>query len=242
MRTYPGRVTEIHLQPGRANIRQAPYAGIACPQGAIPQPGQYLLAVAEEDILGTPLYFAGPVPGGFLCAPPIPGDWRPGTGLVLCGPLGNGFHIPGEAKRLALIAAGQTAARLLPLAAGFHAPDAVALFTDAPLPPLPTSLEAYPLIDLGEALVWADFLAIDAPQEKLPEILEQLGAHSDGVFLDRGQILVETPMPCAGLGECGVCAIQTSRAARARHSPRTGEAWSLVCRQGPVFDIAKLLV
>lgn len=161
---------------------------------------------------------------------------------MLYGPLGNGFHIPAEVSRLALIAAGQTAARLLPLATGPRAPDATALFTDAPLPPLPASLEAYPLEDLGEALAWADYLAIDSPMGKLPEIMEKLRDHSDGVHSGRGQILIETDMPCAGLAECGVCAVQTSRASRARQSRQTGQAWSLVCREGPVFELSKLMV
>lgn len=242
MRTYTGRVTEIHHQPGRANIQPAPYAGIACPQGALPRPGQYLLAADEENILGIPLYFAGQAPGGFLCAPSIPGDWRPGTYLTLYGPLGNGFHMPAEVNCLALIAAGETATRLLPLATGPQAPDAVALFTDAPLPPLPASLEAYPLDDLGEALAWADYLAIDSPMEKLPDIVGKLRDRSGDAYLRRGQILVETSMPCAGLGECGVCAVQTSRSSRARQSRQSGLAWSLVCREGPVFELAKFMV
>src|SRR3972149_5048019 len=93
-------------------------AWIACPGRAIPAPGQYLLATPAKAILSTPLFCAQPGEWGFLAAPPIPADWV-GTWLALRGPLGRGFRLPGEARHLALV-------------------------SDAPLPRLPSSLEAYP--------------------------------------------------------------------------------------------------
>jgi hypothetical protein len=50
-----------------------------------------------------------------------------------------------------------------------------------------------------------------------------------------GQVLVHTPMPCAGLGECGVCSIQV------RVTPQPRRTWKLVCRDGPVFNLADLI-
>jgi hypothetical protein len=190
----------------------------------------------EENILGTPLFFAGTVPDGFLCAPPVPIEWGPGSSLILYGPLGNRFQIPASTTRLAMIAAGDNLSRLLPLVGGISTAPAVALFTNAPLPQLPATLEAFPLDEFSAALDWAEFLAIDTPVEKLPEIKERLGGYFKGTPLISGQVLVHSAMPCAGLGECGVCAIQTNHTSHKRQP-----AWKLTCRDGPVFNLEDLI-
>jgi NAD(P)H-flavin reductase len=236
MRTYTARVTEIHLQPGRTNTRQGLFAGIACPRAAIPHPGQYTLAFNEENVLGAPLFYAGAAADGFRCAPSVPAEWKPGTPLTLYGPLGNRFRIPAGTTRLALIAIGESPARLLPLATGTLTTGAVALFTNAPLPQLPSALEAYPLDELPDALAWANFLAIDTPVERLQELRERLVDYDNNASIVPGQILVHTAMPCAGIGACGVCAIQTGRSLRTRQS-----AWKLACQDGPVFDLQDLI-
>src|SRR3990172_6283209 len=132
MRASTGRVTEMRLDQGQA------MAWIDCPAKTIPAPGQYLLATPAKAILSTPLFCAQPGERGFLAAPPIPADWVPGTALALRGPLGRGFRLPGEAPcHLALVAAGDSITRLLPLAAAALLQDtAVTLFSDAPLPSL----------------------------------------------------------------------------------------------------------
>jgi Leu/Phe-tRNA-protein transferase len=43
-----------------------------------------------------------------------------------------------------------------------------------------------------------------------------------------GQALIHTAMPCAGIAECGACAV------------RTRKSWRLACKDGPVFDISEL--
>jgi hypothetical protein len=137
---------------------------------------------------------------------------------------------------LALVAAGDSIARLLPLATGSSSSIAVALFTDAPLPTLPSSLEAYPLGDLPESIGWADFLAIDMSLHDLPDLPARMGIFHGGVPPCPGQALVQAPMPCAGLGDCGVCALET------RHTRRAGRSWKLACKDGPVFDLTELIV
>jgi len=137
VRTYQGIIRQVQLDHwGRAG------AGIACPQAAIPAPGQYLLARAIDDreaVLGTALFTAGGDGDGFLAAPPIPSVWEPGTRLELRGPIGRGLRLPDHTRRLALLALGETPARLLPFAAlALDRPEtSVALFTDASLPWLP---------------------------------------------------------------------------------------------------------
>jgi hypothetical protein len=236
VRTYDARLTEIHMQAGGQLA-----AWINCPQTAIPTAGQYVLAYAPGDplsALGIPL-FRGEAADrretaerGFLAAPPLPVAWAPGTPLALRGPLGRGFSLDGQ--RLALAALGDTVTRLLPLAGEtLQRGDAVTLFTSAPLPALPASIEIYPLASLPEALGWADCLGIDLPLEALAALRSTLGLEKDDRLMLRAQALVFAPMPCAGLAECGACAVPARR-------PRGQHRYLLACKDGPVFNLDDL--
>ncbi len=228
MRTYQGIIRQVQLDHwGRAG------AGIACPQAAIPAPGQYLLARAIDDreaVLGTALFTAGGDGDGFLAAPPIPSVWEPGTRLELRGPIGRGLRLPDHTRRLALLALGETPARLLPFAAlALDRPEtSVALFTDASLPWLPAALEVQPVQNVLEALAWADFLAVDIPLLSLTGLRRVLGLGAGDRLPCPGELLVETPMPCGGLADCGACAVPGRR------------GWKLACKDGPVFDINEI--
>ena len=201
-----GRVTEIRLETGGQRE-----ALIAFPVEAIPYAGQYLLASNMDDleeVLGVPLFLAEKSRHGFWSAPPVPVAWSPGIKLDLLGPLGHGFTLPREVQRLGLVALGESISRLMPLVdliGQSHA--GVTLFTDLPLPRIPALLEAYPLASLKDALDWPDFLAIDLPLHRFAELRNTLGL-SEGIGLNcPAQVLVTTPMPCAGLAKCGACAI-----------------------------------
>jgi len=240
-----GEVLEIWLEGG------AVAAWIACPANLRPQPGQYLLAHAP-GLPGGPVG-ALPVPlfPGFgsmppettrplplAIAPPFPPDWLPGLRLELRGPLGSGFRLPsgtGAVRRLALAALGDTPARLMALAAQALAQEAaVTLFTDLPLPSgLSPAVEVYPTAALPESLPWADLLAIDLPLECLPGLRARFGGDPPGSAHPHlpvpAQVLVTTPMPCAGVAECGVCAVR-----------KASRGWALACKDGPVFDLNDL--
>ncbi len=256
MRTYDARLTEIQLAAGEG-VGGRLAAWIDCPPSAIPAAGQYVLAYAPGDPLsavGTAL-FCGQASvslktsaRGFLAAPPFPAAWSPGTPLVLRGPLGRGFSLNGQ--RLALAALGDTVTRLLPLAAqALQRGDAVTLFTSAPLPALPASIEIYPLVSLPEALAWADCLAIDLPLEALPGLRLSLGLKKEDQLILPAQALVYTPMPCAGLADCGACAVPARHTRERRSSvmrtmeQRTKERRSfwLACKDGPVFRLDELV-
>ena len=157
-------------------------------------------------------------------------EWGPGASLELRGPSGRGLRLPDRALRLALLAVGQTPARLMPFAelALSRSETSVALFTDAHLPWLPAALEVQPQQNIAEALGWADFLAIDIPLTRLADLRRILGLGSGERLPCPGEVLVEAPMPCAGLAECGACAV-----------PGRG-GWKLACKDGPVFDIHDL--
>jgi hypothetical protein len=229
MRAYQGRIVEIQYDSSGCNS-----ARIACPAGAIPQPGQYLLAhvAGERDApLGVPLFLVEAYPDGFLAAPPLPPYWAPGTTLALWGVLGQGFRLPAHLQRLACAALDGGVGRLLPLAlAALARGVSVALFTDAPLPRLPDAMEVQPLQALAEALTWPDFLALDLALERLPHLREVLGWTGAAPLPCPAQALVRAPMPCAGLAACGACAVP----------PRRGRAWKLACQDGPVFDLDEL--
>src|SRR5687768_15028714 len=84
----------------------------------VPAPGQYLLARAAADPsapLATPVFSAGPCPGGFFAVGPLPVEWQPGTDLHLRGPFGKGFQLPAVARFVALAAFETTCSRLLAL-------------------------------------------------------------------------------------------------------------------------------
>lgn len=222
-----GRVREVRLSHG-GELQ----ALIACPPGAVPPPGRYLSAHSPTELdnpLATPLFLAEVAQVGFWAAPPFPPSWIPGTELTLRGPLGTGFSLPGEVTRLALAVLGDSPIRLLPLALAALGRDcAVTLYTDARLPDLPPTLEIYPLDALRESVNWPDFLALDLPLERLQDLRVLLGLHPGDPLPCEAQALIWTPMPCAGISECGACAIPTRR------------GYKLVCTDGPVFRLDTL--
>ncbi len=107
---------------------------------------------------------------------------------------------------------------------------AVALFSDCPMPVLPSAVEVNPISALSEALGWVDFLACDIPFSDLPVIKTQL---KDLLVWEYqgipGQVLCSANLPCVGLADCGVCSVYA------------GREWKLACKDGPVFDLQQLL-
>lgn len=216
-------LTEIYLNEKAAGR-------IRCAPQAIPAPGQYLLAQAshEPDIpLATPLFSAGLRPNGFAPAHPLPANWLPGTSLTIRGPFGKGFKLPATARFVLLAAFSKNPSRLLALIEPILAQNAaIVLLIDNPPDQLSPAIEISPLAALRETILWADYLAIDAPRTHLSTLLPaiaQSGYHKDG------QIIVDTPIPCGGMAECGTCAIQLHK------------GFKLTCKEGPVFDIKTLL-
>jgi len=207
-------------------------AWITCPPAAIPAPGQALFAWAIAEPLApraTPLFAADLAPDGFLAAAPLPLSWAPGSELHLRGPLGQPFRLPERLHRLALAALGDSVARLRPLLHQALAQSrAVALYTNAPLPALPTDVEIYPLNSLPEGIAWADFLACDLPLDALGKLRQYFGLEPGARLPCPAQALLLGPSPCGGLAGCGACAVPARR------------GWKLACTDGPVFDLNEL--
>ncbi len=222
-----GKVKEIRLGTnGQTEVF------VACPNGLIPDAGQYLLANDPQDdaaILGTPLYLIHPSSQGFWAAKLHPVNWVPGSILDLVGPLGHGFELPGNFRRLGLAVLGDTVSRLLPLVdQAMQHGAGVTLFTDLQLPKLASAVEVHPLSALPEALDWPDVLALDLPLNQLDGLRRALGLKDGTILPCPAQVLVTTPMPCAGLARCGACAVPGRR------------GWKLACEDGPVFDLRSL--
>jgi hypothetical protein len=90
---------------------------------------------------------------------------------------------------------------------------------------LPAAVEVAPTASLAENLDWLDFLAVDVELAKLSQLDSLL---STPKLPFDGQVLVRTDMPCRGIGECGVCAVRTTK------------GWQHACTDGPVFQLKEL--
>jgi NAD(P)H-flavin reductase len=227
MQTWTSRVTELILDAASRTE-----ARFSCPAGFRLLPGQYLHACDPRDVdaaLSCTVFPSEIGQGSLVAAAPVPPGWAPGIELSLRGPLGQGFRLPPGARRVALAALGDNAARLLPLAkAALSSEASTAIYTDAALPGLPVSLEIFPLAALPEALTWADFLAFDLPLQKLDSLRDCLGLPRGQALPCPAQALILAPMPCAATAECGVCAVPS------------GRRWKLACQDGPVFDLKEI--
>lgn len=220
-----GILTELRIEAGSLSGR------ITCPPGLRPAPGQYLTAASSDPNapLAVALFPSGIEGDELRIAAPLPANWTAGMRLNLRGPLGSGFRLPPLARRVALAALDSLPSRLLPVAWQALAQQAaVTVFTNSSPADLPPEVEVLPLDLLPEALEWADYLALDVSLPALPDLRARLGLSPYARPAIPVQVLVMASMPCAGLGECGVCAVPT----------RSG--WLLACADGPVFDFQQL--
>ncbi len=221
MRAGKGRIVELILEDGQR------LALIACPPTLIPAAGQYLL-VGDDDSdspLPVPLFYTDSAPDSFLAAPPIPDSWNPGQELALRGPLGRGFDLPSSARKVALVAFDDSLARLRGLIKpSLRQGAAVVVVSDFESDHLPDEVEAQPLSALEEIMAWADYAAFDAARVNLIKLRERLGMLKQAGVTREAEILVRTPVPCGGVAECGVCAVNVK------------SGWKMGCKDGPVFN------
>ncbi|MFZ1042587.1 MAG: hypothetical protein WCA79_20755 [Anaerolineales bacterium] len=216
-----------------------PCARIQCDPSLIPGPGQYLLTYADasDSSLAASVFLAKSFADGFLAAPPMPNSWNLGMRLHLRGPLGHGFILPKDVSRVALIAfdtqqasASDSPARLLALLdAALKQEASIVLVCQTPPDDLPLQIEVQPMSALLDICNWADYIAMDAARESLPELKKKLGRSNPFMVRNEAQILIRIPMPCGALAGCGACTVECRR----------GQL--LACKDGPVFDLKDLL-
>jgi dihydroorotate dehydrogenase electron transfer subunit len=227
MQIAHGSVDEIYINGWRA-------ARILCPPALIPAPGQYVLAQtapSADSPLPVSVCMAATSPNGFYAADPLPVAWTPGTTLALKGPLGRGFQLPATARRVLLASWSGSLGRVLSLLEACQRQGAeVALIAESAPEGIPFSVEVLPPAALSEAAHWADYAALDMPREQIESRLASPPL-SESLPLLSGytQVLIETPVPCGGMADCGVCAVSTRNGVR------------LACKDGPVFDLKEIL-
>lgn len=171
-----------------------------------------------------------------------------GAPLDLLGPLGNGFALHRQQRRLLLVAEAPSAAPLLALISPalasqaslgllVHAtrpaellpaaalPPAVEYYTscDDPLPGQP----ATPDEELARALGWADSLYAAGSPPFLRRIKAVLAGARYAPVRGFAQAVAPAPLPC-GVGACLGCLVDTPRGVHR------------ACARGPVFDLEDL--
>ena len=204
------------------------------PEKYWPQPGQYLPCQRDagpHDLLPNNLFrVLGPEDRLYLA--PLPENWLPGDYIQMLPPQGVGFSLPPTARRIGLLALGDSPLRLLPLLKPALAQNAALVcFWDSQtnqdiLHHLPTAVEVAPNASLSENFDWLDYLAVDLDLANRTQ-LDALFGPLKPPF--EGQVLMRTSMPCREIGACGVCAVKTHH------------GWKLACVDGPVFDLQEVL-
>jgi len=199
-----------------------------------PDPGQYLPCqnlTQDSQHLSTPL-FKVYGPGKVLRLGPLPKAWQPGDSLAVIPPQGKGFKLPLSARRVGLLTFSNSPLYLLTLADTAIAQGAaISIFCET-IPPknllnhVPSRVEVTQISSLIENLDWPDYLAVDIEHHEL-ETLSEFFPSSELPF--QGQVLIRTPMPCRGIGDCGVCSVKTRK------------GWRYACKDGPVFPLSEVL-
>lgn len=225
MSTAEGRLLEI------SNNLAGLTGKLACPPSVQPEPGQYLMAARIDSADPLPVVlFPGGLPGPALdIASPFPAEWAAGMPLRLRGPLGRGFRLPPNARRVALVAIESSPILLRPLALkALQQGASVALHTVHNPGEFPIEVEILPPDLLPDSLTWADYLACCLPPAALRELRRLAALPTYARFQEPSQALVTVPMPCGGAGRCEVCSVATDR------------TWRRACEHGPVFDLNTL--
>lgn len=196
----------------------------------VPQPGEYFLAFAPGScqVLPTALFPYEIDPETLTLCGYFPGEWQPGTFINVQGPLGNGFHLPSSAVKIALLATDAAlsdrlyALMLQSLSRGL----AVAWVADTLPEQFPPQVELLESSDLIEAVNWSDYSAAAVTHAELGALLRKFDRHTE--LKKRVDVLIDTPMVC-GNAHCGVCAVETKK------------GWKLACKDGPVFNLEEVI-
>lgn len=191
--------------------------------------GQFLMVRGVEDILPVPVYPIGVKNGMFTSMSSAGSHWKVGDQLAVSGPHGNGFVIPSVSRRLLMISSTSTPLRLLPAAVEVvTAGGEVALFAENIPERIPAEVELLSKDQLGEALNWADCIIGDTRLKGLSRWIDLFSEVKSSPLGKGVQLLVDTPLVCAGKSDCGVCAVKTKH------------GWKQACSDGPVFNLDDL--
>ena len=197
----------------------------------LPEPGEYFLAFVPGSSQGLPIaLFPYEMDTDSLALRGnFPVEWQPGTSINIQGPLGNGFHPPSIAGKIALLALDASlsdrlyALMLQSLSRGL----AVAWVADSIPQQFPPQVELLASSDLVEAVNWSDYSAAAVTLPGLGSIINRFNHHAD--LKKKVEVLIDVPLIC-GSARCGVCAVETKK------------GWKLACKDGPVFNLEEVLI
>jgi len=208
---------------------------LRCPPTLRPNAGQYLLVhvAGGDEVLPMPLFVSRIREDGLELAGPLPATWMVGTRLAVRGPLGHGFKLPAAAHRVVLASLAGHGSRLGMLVQAAllqqSATEISLVFCgDLPAGSFPSAIEMLPLESLPELLTWADYLALEVTRDQLVIVQDALHLQPGQRCPMPAQVLIEMPLACGGMAQCGLCAVETRR------------GWKLACEDGPVFDLDEL--
>lgn len=193
-----------------------------------PAGGQFFQVYAPgfDEPSATSLFFGGDYHQSWDLVGVIPAGWNPGTCLHWRGPLGRGFTLPENARKAAFVPWLDQGLSLLPLVHRALDKQAACVWYGYKVPDwLPLSVEVLPPDLLPEVFNWADYLAMKCNLIQLGKLAAALGLSAASQLNCKAEVLVHTPLVCAGIGECGVCSVKTKH------------GWKQACKDGPVFDL-----
>src|SRR5512133_2473173 len=194
--------------------------------GSMVKPGQYILARGGDGILPIALFPCGMQGQQFTCTPPKTCNWHAGDLISIRYPLGKGFSMSGSIQRLLMISGTTNSLRVLPAARDvLEKGGEAALFAYNHPGQISPEIELLTRDQLSDAVAWADCIIGDSAIDNLPVWKNMATARVRSDNKRNIQVLVDTPMICAGSAECGVCAVKT------RHG------WKRACTDGPVFPL-----
>lgn len=229
MKTLSGVITRVLSEFGHLS------AEISGCGNLVLGPGQYLdISPAGQRPALPQTYFPSRYSDGLLTVSAIPESWLPGMELVVRGPFGNGFQAAASVQKLCLAAWDSDPLRLVwLLRQAVIARREVILVLSKPLDPLstpdiPEDVEILAPDQFGDAMVWADYIAMDCPLEQFARVRPFAAALRKRLNECPVQVLVRTPFPCLGIAECGICAVPSKKGYR------------LACKDGPVFNFSDL--
>jgi dihydroorotate dehydrogenase electron transfer subunit len=226
MKSITGRISEVDELYGELGIK------VSFPQLVQAIPGQYLLARSSEsnDVLPTVLYPYELNENIHHFAGLIPNTWLPGVSLAIHGPIGNGFQLPPQSGKVALVAVpGASIIPLLTLAKTALINNAEIVLLTASSPAfLPAEIEVLPVQMLPEIQKWADYIAAVAELSSLGDLINFFIPTSRQHLHPHVEVMIQTKAICAGTAACGVCSVFTKK------------GWKLACKEGPVFILDEL--
>ncbi len=196
-----------------------------------PMPGQYFQVYAPgfDETFAVSLFLIDNHHTYWDLTGEIPVYWTPGIRLRWRGPLGRGFDLLPNIRKTAFVPWLDHGLCLLPLVQQALSVQAAVVWYSHLVPDwLPPTVEVLPIELLPDVLNWAEYLAATCELNHLPELVAALGLKLPFSLNFSLEVLVQTPLVCGGIGECGVCSVKT----------RGG--WKQACKDGPVFDLDQL--